>query len=151
MSSESPGRSLAKRRTWYSDGEIHFSAQDEAALSGIYNRYPPVAKKCEYCANEVLPVIKDAGYDAEIIGLRDKYRALFIEIKGSQGHIQIATTGYHEVIQIKTSSGLYYIDSVVHQQYGVHPVDWDTYHALFAYTEDVGQYLIRGPRDWNWK
>ena len=117
-------------------------------LAPIYQAHPPSSKKCNYCADQALPIISEAGFDAKIVGLTDEFKGEYLFIKSPENpekFVEIADTGYHEVIEITVDGDLFYIDSVVYQSYGVKAIDWNSYHDLFAYAE-TGHYLVRGPR-----
>ncbi|MCC7206882.1 MAG: RHS repeat-associated core domain-containing protein [Anaerolineae bacterium] len=144
------GASLRRRRAWYSDAEFSLSEEARASLRRIFDDYPTYSAKCDICADQVISILRREGIDAEIVRIQNPIigtsRPPFLTLKEPlQRPIRrglsptIIGEGFHDTVHLKGFD--LYLDSLVYERLGLHPVDWVTYSHWWEYPDAIERSL----------
>lgn len=122
-------------------------------LEAIFAQYPP-GNHCDLCATALGKILKDDGYQVNIVTLQNEevpgrpgIRGRFIMARHSDGSsFALGVTGFHMTCRIEQEEKRFYIDSLVNEHFGTQAVDTASYFALFVYPDSMEITLVQQVR-----
>jgi len=114
-------------------------------LEAVFKEYPAASRRCDYCGHEISVILKQLGYQVELVRLNGPFAAAYLRTKsGTQVTNQVqpdTMRANHFVTQITTPEAEeFYIDAVVYEEgeytsQNLEAVPWETYKQLWQYDD----------------